>query len=263
MTPNVRIRTLVVDDEPPARQRLIALLGDEPDIDVVGEAGSGSAAVRAITELQPDLVFLDIQMPGFDGFDVLRATAGLHQPLVVFVTAYDEHALKAFDVQAVDYVLKPVVEPRFRAAVRRAVGRLRETPRPELARALTRLLESVGTPTAASSPPDERPARLAIRHEGRVVFVPLRDVAWVKADGDFVRVNAARQTYMVRETMGEVEARLPGGRFVRVHRSAIINVDRVREIQPWFKGDYVVLMDDGTRIHTGRTYREKVQALMR
>ena len=262
MTPNVRIRTLVVDDEPPARQRLVGLLGDEPDIEIVGEAGTGSAAVRAITELQPDLVFLDIQMPGFDGFDVLRATAGLHQPLVVFVTAYDEHALKAFDVQAVDYVLKPVVESRFRAAVRRAVARVREMSQPELARALTRLLESVGTSGTATAPADERPTRFAIRHEGRVVFVPLKDIAWVRADGDFVHVSAGKQTYMVRETMAEVEARLPAGHFARVHRSAIINVDRVREIQPWFKGDYVVLMDDGMKIQTGRTYRERVQALM-
>jgi two-component system LytT family response regulator len=261
MAPNVPVRTLVVDDEPPARQRIVALLGDEPDIEVVGEAGSGSAAVRAIAELQPDLVFLDIQMPGFDGFEVLRATAGLHQPLVVFVTAYDAHALRAFDVQAVDYVLKPVVEPRFRAAVRRAVARLRETPRPELARALSRLLETVGAPNA--SLPDERPARFAIRHDGRVVFVPLRDIAWVRADGDFVHVQAGKQTYMVRETMAEVEGRLPAGMFARVHRSAIINVDRVREIQPWFKGDYVVLMDDGTKIQTGRTYRARVQELMK
>lgn len=260
--PNARVRTLVVDDEPPARQRLVALLGDEPDIEIVGEAGSGSAAVRAITDLRPDLVFLDIQMPGLDGFDVLRATAGLHQPLVVFVTAYDEHALKAFEVQAVDYVLKPVVEPRFRAAVRRAVARLHETPRSELARALSELLESVAASHTATPSPDERPARFAIRHEGRVLFVPLKDVAWVKADGDFVHVHAGKQTYMIRETMTDVEARLPAGLFVRVHRSAIINVDRVREIQPWFKGDYVVLMDDGTKIHTGRTYREKVQALM-
>jgi two-component system LytT family response regulator len=263
VTEERRVRTLVVDDEPPARQRLVTLLGDEPDIEVVGEAGSGSAAVRAITELEPDLVFLDIQMPGFDGFDVLRATAGLHHPLVVFVTAYDEHALRAFDVQAVDYVLKPVVEPRFRAAVRRAVARVRETSQPELARTLTRLLESVGAPVSPTPASDERPSRFAIRHEGRVVFVPLREIAWVKADGDFVQVHAGKQTYLIRETMAEVEARLPASHFVRVHRSAIINVDRVREIQSWFKGDYVVLMDEGTKIHTGRTYRERVQALMR
>lgn len=263
MTPSTPIRTLVIDDEPPARQRLIVLLGDEPDIEIVGEAGSGSAAVRAITELQPDLVFLDIQMPGFDGFDVLRATTGIHQPLVVFVTAYDEHALKAFDVQAVDYVLKPVVEPRFRAAVRRAVARLRETPRPELTRALTRLLESVGAGEPPTSSPNELPTRFAIRHDGRVVFVPLEEIAWVGADGDFVQVHARKQTYMVRETMAEVEARLPTRRFVRVHRSAIINVDRVREIQSWFKGDYVVLMDDGSKIHTGRTYRQRVQAIIK
>ena len=263
MTPNVPIRTLVVDDEPPARQRLVALLGDEPDIEIVGEAGGGSAAVRAITELRPDLVFLDIQMPGLDGFDVLRATAGIHQPLVVFVTAYDEHALKAFDVQAVDYVLKPVVEPRFRAAVRRAVARLRDTPRPELTRALTQLLESVGAGGVATSSPNDASTRLAIRHDGRVVFVPLEDIVWVGADGDFVQVHARKQTYMIRETMAEVEARLPARRFVRVHRSAIINVDRVREIQSWFKGDYVVLMDDGTKVHTGRTYRQRVQGILK
>src|SRR6185503_20038322 len=161
MTGDARIRTLIVDDEPLARRRLRALLADESDIEIVGEAGSGNAAVAAMDKLRPDLVFLDVHMPELNGFEVLRETAARHQPDVVFVTAFDEHAIRAFDVQAVDYILKPVVEPRFREAVRRAVKRLRENPRAEIARELAKLLEAVGTPAASAS-------RIPIRRDGRV-----------------------------------------------------------------------------------------------
>lgn len=255
MTTSAKIRTLIVDDEPLARRRLRALLAVERDIEIVDEAGSGPAAVAAIERAKPDLVFLDVQMPGFDGFEVLRATAKVHQPLVVFVTAFDEHAIRAFDVQAVDYVLKPVVESRFRDAVRRAVTRLRETPPAQIARDLARLLEVVG------APPD-RAARLPIKHDGRVTFVRIPDVDWVDADGDFVHVHVGRETHTLRETMAEMEAKLPSPQFVRVHRSVIVNTERIREIQPWFKGDYVILLHDGTKIRSGRTYRDRVQGLM-
>ena len=157
-------------------------------------------------------------------------------------------------MEAVDYVLKPVVESRFRDAVRRAITRLRETPPSQIARDLQRLLDAVA--------PREQPARLAVKRDGRVIFVALSDIDWVDADGDFVRVHAGRETHAMRETMAEMEARLPHPAFMRVHRSAIVNVDRIREIQPWFKGDYVLLLKDGTKIRTGRTYRQAVQHLM-
>src|SRR5581483_935436 len=246
MTPDASlVRTLIVDDEPIARRRLRSLLADEPDIDVIGEAANGTEAVRAIATDKPDLVFLDVQMPGLDGFEVLRATAGIHQPFVVFITAHDEHAIRAFEVQAVDYLLKPVIELRFREAVRRAVGRLRESPRSSLAQELAQLLDRV-------APAQTHAGRIPIKRDGRVNFVRVEDVDWVEADGDFVRLHVGRDTHALRETMNEIAGKLPPDRFLRIHRSLIVNADRVKEVQPWFKGDYVLILHDGTKLRSGR-----------
>lgn len=254
--PGERIRTLIVDDEPLARKRLRTLLADEPDIELIGEAGNGSSAVQAIATGRPELVFLDIQMPGMDGFEVLRASTGIHHPFVVFVTAHDEHAIRAFDVQAVDYVLKPVIESRFRAAVRRAVARIREGEGAarDFAMEISQLLERVGA--------SERISRLPVKRDGRTIFVRVVDIDWIDADGDLLRVHAGRDTHVVRETMAQMEAKLPAEEFLRIHRSIIVNVERVREVQPWFKGDYVLILNDGTKLRSGRTYRERVQRLL-
>lgn len=255
-TPPEPVRTLIVDDEPLARKRLRTLLADEPDIEVIGEAGNGSSAVQAIATGRPDLVFLDIQMPGMDGFEVLRASTGIHQPFVVFVTAHDEHAIRAFDVQAVDYVLKPVIESRFRASVRRAVARIREGEGAarDYAVGIAQLLERVGA--------SERVSRIPVKRDGRTIFVRVGDIDWIDADGDLLRVHAGRDTHVVRETMAQMEAKLPTETFLRIHRSIIVNVERVREVQPWFKGDYVLILNDGTKLRSGRTYRERVQRLV-
>jgi len=249
------VRTLIVDDEPLARRRLRALLADEQDIEIVGEAGNGSAAVRAIAEKKPDLVLLDIQMPGKGGFDVLHEIRDIHQPIVVFVTAHDEHAIRAFEVEAVDYVLKPVVEERLRTAVRRAIIRRREQSRSDFSTAMTRLLERVHG--------DADPGRIPVRSNGRVTFVSLDEIEWVEADRDLVKLHTRRGSHVIRLTMAEIEARLGVRRFVRLHRSTIVNVGCIREIQPWFKGDYVVVLTDGTKLRTGRTYRRAVQGLIR
>jgi len=252
---DARIRTLIVDDEPLALRRLRALLADEPDIEIVAEAVNGTEAVRSITTERPDLVFLDVQMPGLDGFDVLRATASIHQPFVVFVTAHDEHAIRAFEVQAVDYLLKPVIEARFREAVRRVVARLRGESTADIARQMAQFLERV-------APAPARGGRIAVKRDGRVNFVRVEDIDWVEADGDLVRVHAGKEAHTIRETMAQIEAKLPAERFMRVHRSIIVNTERVREVQPWFKGDYVLIMHDGTKLRSGRTYRQSVQALI-
>jgi len=249
-----RIRALIVDDEPPARKRLRDLLGGEPALEIVGEAGSGTEAVKMIRAERPDLVFLDIQMPGTDGFGVIREIADDDPPLVVFVTAHDEHAIEAFEVQAVDYVLKPVLEPRLKKAVHRAVDRIRGGTRDtaELARLLERLSQSAAPQSG----------RLAIKHDGSVTFVRVDDVDWVEADGDYVRIHAGKATHVIRETITEVLSKLPPAHFVRVHRSIVVNTERVREVQPWFKGDYVLILHDGTKLRSGRTYRAVVQALI-
>jgi len=248
------IRALIVDDEPLARKRLVTLLEKEPAIQIAGEADSGSTAVAAIGSLKPDLVFLDIQMPGMDGFAVLRALAP-PLPFVVFVTAYDDHAIRAFEVQAVDYVLKPVVEARFREAVRRAIERIRSSSSDALARQMASLLERLPAPASAD--------RLAVRSGERTLFVRYDDIDWIDVEGDYARVHAGKDTHLLRETLSDLEKRLPSPRFLRIHRSFIVQADRIQSVQPWFKGDYVITLRDGTRLQSGRTYREKVQQLLR
>jgi two-component system LytT family response regulator len=254
--PAVPVTALIVDDESLARQRLEDLLAGEPDVKVIGEAGSGSAAVEAIAGRRPDLVFLDVQMPELDGFGVLRCIAGAYLPAVVFVTAYDQHAIRAFEMHAVDYLLKPVTAARLHEAVRRAVARVRGTQRAESAGAMERLLARVDQPA-----PDQ--TRIPLKQEGGTGFVRTADITWVEADGDNLRIHAGRVIHTVRETMAGLAARLPEKGFVRVHRSIIVNVARLREVQSIPKGDYLLLLDDGTRLRSGRTYREAVQALLR
>jgi two-component system LytT family response regulator len=250
------VRTLVVDDEALARKRLLTLLADEPDIAVIGEVGSGSAAVEAIAGKRPELVFLDVQMPGLDGFGVLRCTAGAHVPVIVFVTAHDEHAIRAFEVQAVDYLLKPVVTARFHEAVRRAVAKVRSSSATDHARAMEALLARV-------RPPAEDELRIPIRQEGQIVLIRPADIDWVEADGDHLRIHAGRETYVVRETLTELLGRLPADRFARIHRSIIVNVPRVRVVELVPKGGYVLVMNGGARLRSGRSYRETVHGILR
>jgi two-component system, LytTR family, response regulator len=256
-----RARALIVDDEVLARRRLAAMLGEEREVEVIGEADGGSAAVQAIVSQRPDLVFLDVQMPGLDGFGVLRCTAGAHRPVVVFVTAHDEHAIRAFEVHAADYLLKPVTAARLREAVRRAVERVRSAAaRTEGARAIDEVL-SHSLARAPETPANG--ARIPVRRADGVGLVSVAEIDWVEADGDHLRLHAGRAVHTLRETMAELEARLRGFRFVRVHRSAIVNVDAVRAVEPIAKGDYFLVLRDGTRVRSGRRYRGDVQALMR
>ena len=249
------VRTLIVDDEPLARRRLRTMLSGDSDIDIVGEAASGTAAVATIVEKRPDLVLLDIQMPGKNGFDVLRDIAAEHQPVVVFITAHDEHAIRAFDVQAVDYVLKPVVEERLRAAVRRAIPRVREQRRGDITETLTRVLDQVQRSTGD--------ARIAVKSDRGVTLLPATDIHWVEADGDLVKLHTGRGTHVLRTTMADIEGRLAPRQFARVHRSVIVNIDCIQEIQPMFKGDYVIVLKSGAKLRSSRAHRADVQALIR
>jgi two-component system LytT family response regulator len=252
MTSRTRpLRVLVVDDEPLARQRIVELLAAEPDLELVGEARAGAEAIRLIRTRKPDLVFLDVQLPGGDGFDVLGAT-GPDSPAVIFVTAYDQYAVRAFEHAAIDYLLKPVVEARFRAAVRRAIERARDTDASQLSAQVGELLRKLEAP--ASGP-------LAIWSAGRVVFVDVGDIDWIDAADEHVRLHVGGTTHVTRDSMRNMETRLPAG-FVRIHRSVIVNTARIREVQPWFKGDWVVILRDGTRLTSGRTYRHSVRALL-
>jgi two-component system, LytTR family, response regulator len=258
------IRVLIVDDEPIARRGIRHQLRSEADLEVIGECGDGAAAIEAITELAPDLVFLDIQMPEVGGFDVVEAIGVARMPAVVFVTAYDEHALRAFDVHAVDYVLKPIDRHRFRTAVERARRRLAHAAgqQPEerelsLDRRIAAALGELGRAA------HDYAKRLAIKGDGRVILVGVDEVDRLEAAGNYVEVHSGARQHLVRETMASLEARLDPARFVRVSRSSIVNATRVRELQPMFNGDFVVVLRDGTKVAGSRRYRAAFDMLTR
>lgn len=251
------LRVLVVDDEPLARAHLRTLLAAREDVEVIGECGDGRTAIESIRADAPDLVLLDIHMPELSGLEVVREVGPERMPPVVFVTAHDDYALEAFEAQALDYIMKPIERERLTAAVDRAARSVRLTARelaePPQAAALARLLADA---------PATRPDRIAIRLDGRVLFVRPADIDWIEAADDSVRFHVGRAVYEQRDTLARLEQRLPAGRFLRIHRSAIVNVERIRELQPWFQGDWVVILADGTKLTTGRSYRPRLKALL-
>ena len=245
------VKTLIVDDEPLARAHLRSLLRERSDVDVVGESGDGRSAIDQIRRLTPELVLLDIQMPELDGLEVIREVGPAKMPAVVFVTAYDEHALAAFEVHAFDYILKPVSRQRFTQAIDRVVGLIR-TDAPSTERPLEALIEAMRTERSALD-------RIAVKADGRVVFIRVGEIDWIEADDDLVRIHTGKVVHAHRSTLTHLEERLPGSKFLRIHRSTLVNVDRIREIQPWFQGDWVLILNDGTRLHSGKSYRGKVR----
>src|SRR5688572_12758075 len=244
------VRALIVDDEPLARAHLRSLLRERGDVDVVGECGDGRSAIEQIRQLTPELVLLDIQMPELDGLEVIREVGTTEMPAVVFVTAYDEHALAAFEVHAFDYILKPVSRQRFTQAIDRVVGLIRADAPAE--RPLDALIEAMRSERTALD-------RIAVKADGRVMFIRVNDIDWIEADDDLVRIHTGKAVHAHRSTLTHLEERLPGSKFLRVHRSTLVNVDRIREIQPWFQGDWVLILADGTRLHSGKSYRSKVR----
>jgi len=249
----VNIRTVIVDDEPLARERLRQLLDDHRDVELVGEAASGDEALAVIEARRPHLVFLDIHMPGVDGIAVAREVRERPLPLVVFVTAYDEHACEAFDTHALDYLLKPVERERFAEALDRAREALELK---ELA------FERRGVADASVPLAGPKRDRFAVRSGGRIVFLRLADVRWVDAAGNYVRLHTGEETHVVRSTLGAVEAWLDPEQFVRVHRSIIVNLDWVSEVRPWPNGELAVVLRDGSNLNLSRTYRHRLDELL-
>ncbi len=250
------IRAVIVDDEPPARENLRLLLEAEAYVEVVAECGSGARAVRAIEELEPDLVFLDVQMPSMDGFEVIEEVGPAKMPITVFVTAYDRYALRAFETRALDYLLKPFDDQRFGEALDRARERMRQRDESDFARRILSLVEDR----------EPRPGRkegflthLTVRERDRVVVVDVDEVDRLEAAGDYVEVHVGGRTHLIDDTMKSLEAELDPDRFVRIHRSHIVRVDRIRELQPFFHGDYVVTLADGTELRLARTRRDALE----
>lgn len=252
---NGTIRTLIVDDEPLARQRLRSLLAEEAKVEIVGECGDGCQAVLAIEELRPDLVFLDVQVPNLDGFHILESVGADRIPAVVFVTAYDQYALRAFDVHAVDYVLKPFGRERLQKALERARAQIMREKSGDLSGQIVALLEEMRPPT------NRYPKRIMIKENGRLFFLKTPDVDWVEASGNYVRLHVGAESHLLRETMNGLEGRLDPERFLRIHRSTIVNIERIKELQPWFHGDYVVILRDDRQLTMSATYREKLDEL--
>ncbi len=244
------IRTILVDDEPLAREKLRGFLEPEGDFEVIAECRDGAEALSTIEKERPDLVFLDVQMPELDGFEVLDRLERERLPAVIFVTAYDRYALKAFEVHALDYLLKPFDRERFKSAL----ARIREHQQAdEMKRKLQALV-------------DERaryPDRMEVKTSGRVVILKVEEIDWVDAAGNYVKIHAGGETLTLRETMSRLEERLDPGLFMRIHRSTIVNVERIRELQQQFHGDYVVVLKNGQRLTLSRSYRDKMHELLK
>ena len=244
-------RTVILDDERLARQRLRRMLSAAPDFAVAAELENPVDALAFLENNDTDLLFLDVQMPGLDGFGVLESLPVNRHPLVIFVTAYDEYALRAFDVHAFDYLLKPFDDARLHKALDRVRKQLAAAPNETLLSLLNHL-----RPRPAES------ARFAIKTPGRVYFVRQDEIDWMEAADNYVNLHVGRETHLIRETMNALEQRLDGQRFLRIHRSTIVNADRIKELRPWFHGEYIVLLKDGTELTLSRTYREKILTLL-
>lgn len=255
LIPVVKVRALIIDDEPLARDRLRKFLSKSKEVELIGECADGLEAIERIQQESPDLIFLDVQMPELDGFGVLARLSSEAMPAVIFVTAYDQFALKAFEVHAVDYLLKPFDQERFQTALQRALDRIRHRQSGELNQRLSDLLAEV-------RPAQKQTERLAIKSGGRVVFIKTEDLDWVESADNYVVLHIGHESHMHRETMNAMEEQLPEPKFMRISRSTIVNVDRIKELQPLFHGEYAVILRNGTRLTLSRTYREKLDKLM-
>jgi len=247
------IRTVIIDDERLARQRIRRMLSDAPGFEVSAEFENSEQGLQYLSSNPAELLFLDIQMPGMDGFALLEALPPEHTPLVIFVTAYDEYALRAFEVHAFDYLLKPFDQARFEKTIDRARKQLatEDTQSEKLIHLLKEFRQR-----------NQEPARFAIKTPGRLYFVRQEDIDWMEAADNYVNLHVGADTHLIRETMNALEQRLDSHRFLRIHRSTIVNADRIKELRPWFHGEYIVLLKDGTELTLSRTYREKILSLL-
>lgn len=249
-----KIRTVIVDDEPLARRGIRAHLKEERDVEIIAECSNGREAVHVIEEQAPDLVFLDIQMPELDGFGVLEALNVEPLPSIIFVTAYDKYALRAFEVHALDYLLKPFDNERFARAVDRARAQIERRSISDLSHRLQSLIDDLRTNQKYAE-------RLVIKTAGRIFFLGVEEIDWIEAADNYVRLHSGRDTHLLRETMNSLENKLDPAQFLRIQRSTIINVRRIKELHPLFRGEYEIVLRDGTRLASGRGYRDRLQEL--
>jgi len=251
----MKTTALIVDDEPLARDRLQKLLDDVPDMTVIGQCTNGKQALKMIREKRPSLVFLDVQMPELDGFGVLGELQPDEMPVVIFVTAHDKFALKAFEVHAVDFLLKPFDRERFQTALKRAKERIAQKRPGELDQRLAALLAEMKPEAAALE-------RMAVKTSGRVIFIKTADIDWIEAADNYVNLHVGNESHLHRETLTALAERLPPKKFMRISRSTIVNVDRIKELQPLFHGEYAVILRNGTTLTLSRSYRDVLDQLI-
>ncbi|HET8781216.1 MAG TPA: LytTR family DNA-binding domain-containing protein [Pyrinomonadaceae bacterium] len=252
MTDATRIRALVVDDEPLARAMIREMLESDSEVEIVGECANGRDAVEVIKSAAPDIVFLDIQMPEIGGFEVLESFDANIQPYVIFVTAYDQYAVRAFEVHALDYLLKPFDRERFEGAWQRAKSQIKLDRTSRRDQDIIALLEELKAGPRYLE-------RLVIKNGGRVFFLHVQDVHCIEAEGNYVRVYDNQKGYLLRETISSLEEQLDPKQFLRIHRSAIVKIDRIKEMQPWFHGEYRIIMENGKQLALSRNYRSNLQ----
>lgn len=270
---NLKIRAIVVDDESLAREVLLVMLGNDSEIEVIAECRNGREAVKIIREQSPDVVFLDIQMPELDGFQVVEEIGAERMPVTVFVTAYDKHALRAFEAHALDYLLKPFDYDRFESALQRAKNFVRQKKLGEMSENLFAALQDLkplsgAAPLQTDAGKNEKAnstkplERVVIKSGGRIYFLKTENIDWVEAAGDYLTLHSGDKTHLIRETMSNFYGELDAKKFLRIHRSTIVNVERIRDIQPLFKGEYVITLIGGKRLKSSRGYRRELQSLL-
>ena len=270
---NRKIRALIVDDESLAREALLVMLKDDPEMEVISECRNGKEAVPLIRQQSPDIVFLDIQMPEMDGFQVVEEVGAKRMPVTVFVTAYDKYALRAFEAHALDYLLKPFDHDRFNTALQRAKSFVQQQKLGEISESLFAVLQDMKlktseSPSEADNRKTERAAqkepidRVAIKSSGRIYFLKIEEIDWVEGAGDYLSLHSGSQNHLIRETMGNFQAKLDPRKFLRIHRSTIVNIERIKDIRPLFKGEYVVTLTSGKSLKSSRSYRHELQSLL-
>ena len=250
----MRIRALIVDDEPLGRRGVLRFLRNDPEIEVVGQYGDGESAVAAILSQNPHLVFLDIQMPEMDGFEVVQRVGPQRMPVMIFVTAFDRYAVRAFDANAIDYLLKPVGQARFERALARAKERIAESSKEDVAERIVAALEQINRQ-------DKYLDRLPVSENGRILFVKTKEIDWIEANGNYVRLHVGARTHEIRETLNNLERKLDPRHFLRIHRSTMVNVHLIKEIQPWFHGYHLVLLQNGQELRMSRYQNEIARRL--
>jgi len=258
-----KIKTLIVDDEPLARRNLRVLLETDPQIEIMGECRNGREAVKAIESASPDLLFLDIQMPEMDGFDVLAQVGPERIQAIIFVTAFDQYALKAFEVHALDYLLKPFDDARFARALQEAKAQIEKHEISKLTHKLLALLEERETDRKHRRGQKTYLTRLMIKLASRVILLKVSEIDWIEADGNYAKLHVGRKSHLLREKMQDLEDQLDPRKFVRIHRSIIVNLERIKEMHPHFNGDYILVLEDGTQLKLSRSRRDNLETRLK